>query len=53
MDTNELEKSVDAGTDIYTLMGNMSYSDVRYKQQYAKVSKTRAETASERIKLEL
>ena len=44
---------IDAGTDIYTVKGNMAHTDVRYTQRYSKESKRRKMAASEAIQLDL
>jgi len=44
---------IDAGTDIYVLMGNMAHSNVRFTQQYAHQSDRRKKEAAERVKLNL
>jgi len=44
---------IDAGTDIYVLMGNMAHSNVRYTQQYGHQSDRRKKEAAESVKLDL
>jgi integrase len=44
---------VEAGTDVYTLKGNMGHSDVRYTQIYAHQSDLRKKEAAERVKLDM
>ncbi len=46
--TNQIE----AGTDIYTLKGNMAHSDVRHTQIYAHQSDIKKKEAAERVKLD-
>ena len=47
--TNQIE----AGTDIYVLMGNMGHSNVRYTQQYGHQSDKRKKEAAGKVKLDL
>jgi integrase len=44
---------IDAGTDPYTLQGNMGHSTPRQSMHYGKISDQRKREAAERIKLEL
>jgi integrase len=44
---------IDAGTDTYTLQGNMGHSTPRQSMHYGKISDQRKREAAERIKLEL
>jgi len=44
---------IDAGTDIFTLKGNMSHQDVKYTQRYSNESKRRKMEAAEKVKLDL
>jgi integrase len=44
---------IDAGTDIYTLQGNMGHSTPRQSMMYGKISDQRKREAAEKIKLDL
>jgi integrase len=44
---------IDAGTDIYTLQGNMGHSTPRQSMKYGKISDQRKRDAVEKIKLEI
>ena len=44
---------VDAGTDIYTLQGNMGHSTPRQTMAYGKISDQRKREAADRIKLDM
>ncbi len=44
---------IDAGTDIYTLQGNMGHSTPRQSMMYGKISDQRKREAADKIKLEL
>jgi integrase len=44
---------IDAGTDIYTLQGNMGHSTPRQSMMYGKISDQRKRVAAEKIKLNL
>lgn len=44
---------IDAGTDIYTLQGNMGHSTPRQSMMYGKISDQRKREAADKIKLDL
>lgn len=44
---------IDAGTDIYTVQGNMSHSDIKDTQHYAPPSNKKKREAADRVKLNL
>ena len=44
---------IEAGTDPYTLQGNMAHSTVRQTMQYGKISDQRKRDAADKIKLDL
>ena len=44
---------IDAGTDIYTLQGNMGHSTPRQSMMYGKISDQRKREAANKIKLDL
>ena len=44
---------IDAGTDIYTLQGNMGHSTPRQSMNYGKISDQRKREAADKIKLDL
>jgi integrase len=44
---------IDAGTDIYTLQGNMGHSTPRQSMMYGKISDQRKREAAEKIKIDL
>lgn len=44
---------IDAGTDVYTLQGNMGHSTPRQSMMYGKISDQRKRAAADKIKLDL